>query len=118
VPHRRQGWQGRAERRDVARRGSAFQRLEHRARIVALDKQDLPADHAALQFARAPERGEPAAVDECDPVAVLGFVHVVGGDDDTDAFAGERVDQVPEAAARGRVDSGGRLVEKEDRRFV
>ncbi len=108
----------RAERRDVARARRVRERLEHRAGVVALDQQDLAADRAALELRRAAERDETAAVDQRDAIAVLGFVHVVRGDDDGDAALRERIDQVPEPPARGRVDARGRLVEEQDRRLV
>ncbi len=56
--------EGVCERRDVAGRGLGFERLQHRAGIVALDQEDLAADGALLQFAGTPERDQPAAVDE------------------------------------------------------
>jgi hypothetical protein len=73
---------------------------------------------AALEFARTAERRELTRIDERDAIAVLGFVHVVGGDDDANPVAGERIDEVPEAPPRGGVHPGGRLVEEQDRRLV
>ena len=43
-----------------------------------------------------------AAVDQAEPVAVLGLVHVVRGDEDRHALARQLVDQVPELAAADR----------------
>jgi hypothetical protein len=40
---------------------------------------------------------------------------VMGRDQDGDAVGGERVDQVPESPARGRLDPRGRFIEKQDR---
>ena len=53
-----------------------------------------------------------------DAMAALGLVHVVGGDQHGEAFAGEVVDHVPELAARLGVDAGGRLVEQQQLRLV
>ena len=48
------------------------------------------------------------------------FVHVGGGDDDTHlrAARADRVDEIPELAARERIDAGRRLVENEQIRIV
>ena len=59
--------------------------------------------------------GEDAsALDEGDAVAAVGFVHVRRRDDDREATARERRQQVPELAARYGVDAGRRLVEEQD----
>ena len=75
-------------------------------------------DRAAFELAGTAERRQPAAVDQGDAIAIFGFVHVMRGDDDADALARERVDEVPEAAARLRIDARSRLVEEQDRRLV
>ena len=46
-------------------------------------------------------------------MAALGLVHVVRGDQHGQAARGERVDLVPEIAARLRIDAGGRFVEQQ-----
>ena len=51
-------------------------------------------------------------------VAVLGLVHVVGGDEHGDAAVGQAPDQLPERAPRDRVDARGRLVEEHELRRV
>jgi hypothetical protein len=50
-----------------------------------------------------------------DAIAMLGLVHVVRGDQDGAALAGQTVDEVPEVAARGGVHTARRLVQQEDR---
>ena len=56
-----------------------------------------------------------AVVHRHQPVEALRFVHIGGGDDDAHlrAARADRVDQVPELAARQRVDAGRRLVENQ-----
>src|SRR6266853_3329630 len=50
--------------------------------------------------------------------AALGFVHVVGGDEEGDAMTGKLEKEIPELAARHRVDAGGGLVEEKKGRLV
>src|SRR5215470_13315108 len=50
--------------------------------------------------------------------ATLGFVHVVRGDEESDAVTGEFEEQIPQLTARDRIDTCGRLVEEEEFRFV
>ncbi len=70
-----------------------------------------------LQIARGDDL---AVVHRHQPVEALGFVHIGGGDDDAHlrAAGANRVDQVPELAARQRIDAGCRLVENEEVRIV
>src|ERR671936_1620717 len=49
---------------------------------------------------------------------MLGLVHVVRGDQDGAALAGQTVDEVPEVAARGGVHTARRLVKQQDRRTM
>ena len=51
-------------------------------------------------------------------VAALGLVHVMRGDEHRDAFGGERVDVLPELAARFRIDARRGLVEQQQLRCV
>src|SRR5262249_33010398 len=60
----------------------------------------------------------PGKIEVRDPPAALGLVHVVRRDEERDLLPGEREEQVPELSPREGVDSGGRLVEKEDARPV
>ena len=56
-----------------------------------------------------------AVVHRHQPVEALGLVHIGGGDDDAHLrpARADRVDEVPELAARQRIDAGRRLVEDE-----
>lgn len=59
--------------------------------------------------------GDGAAVGHQDePVALLGFLHVVGGDQDAGAVLGLRMHGVPQACAGERVDAGGGFVQDEE----
>lgn len=53
-------------------------------------------------------------VDVADVAAAFGFVHVMGGDEEGHAEAGELEEEVPEFAAGDGVDAGGGFVEEED----
>ena len=61
-----------------------------------------------------------AVVHRHQPVEALRFVHIGGGDNDAHLrpARADRVDEVPELAARQGVDAGGRLVEDEKVRVV
>src|SRR5208337_1658445 len=61
-----------------------------------------------------------AVVHRHQPVESLGFVHVGGGDHHAHlrAARADGIDEVPELAARQRVDAGGRLIEDEKVRVV
>ena len=56
--------------------------------------------------------------DQYDSITVLGFIHVVNGDENRDPLMGEVVDQRPEAPSRNRIDAGGRLVQKKNFRAL
>ncbi len=77
-----------------------------------------PLGHFHLQFVRRAQRNQFAAIDQPEPVAVFRLVHVMGRDEDRDALARQFVNQIPELAAADRIDAGGGLVEKHDRRLV
>src|ERR1700761_2885233 len=63
--------------------------------------------------------GEEIAVGNVgEAVATLGFVHVVGGDEEGEALRGENVDLLPKVAAGLGIDAGGGLVEEEEARLV
>ena len=56
-----------------------------------------------------------AVVDDGEAVAeFVGLFHVVGGEDDGDAFAAESLDGVPHGDAALGIEAGGGLVEEED----
>src|SRR2546430_14011689 len=50
--------------------------------------------------------------------AALGFVHVVSGDKERDAVTGKLEEEIPELAARDRIDAGGGLVEEKKGRLL
>ena len=63
--------------------------------------------------------GEQLAVEDVgEAMAALGFIHVVRGDEERQALAGELMDLLPEIAARLRIHAGGRLVEEQQLRLV
>src|SRR5215471_7454678 len=53
-----------------------------------------------------------------DVAAAFSFVHVVGGYEKRDAVAGKLKEQIPELAARDRVDARGGFIKKKQLRFV
>src|SRR6266581_9789256 len=61
---------------------------------------------------------ELAVINVGDVAAALGFVHVVGGDEEGDAVSTHLEEKVPELAARDRIDAGGGLIEKEKLGFM
>src|SRR5712692_9482613 len=61
---------------------------------------------------------ELAVINVGDVAAALGFVHVVSGDEERDAVAGKLEEEIPELAARDRVDPGGGLVKEKKLRLV
>src|SRR6266446_763078 len=61
---------------------------------------------------------ELAVIDVGNVTAPLRFVHVMRGDEESDAMAGKLEKQIPELAARDGVDPGSRLVEEKECRLV
>ncbi len=51
-------------------------------------------------------------------VAIFGLFHEMGGDHDGDALFGKRIDALPELAARERIHSGCRFIQKQNIRFM
>ena len=69
------------------------------------------------ELARRLVGDHPAVIDDRDPVAqLLGFLEIVGRQDDGDALGVEPADIVPQLPAKLDVDARGRLVEHQDRR--
>ncbi len=67
-----------------------------------------------LEIGRRIERDDLALVDDGDAVAVLGFVHVVRGDEDGDLLAlVQLVDVLPDRGAGLRIEPDGGLVEEQ-----
>ena len=58
-----------------------------------------------------PSRQQPALAHEEQPVAALGLVHHVAGDDEAAAVGGELVEEPPQVAPQHRVEADGGLVE-------
>ena len=85
---------------------------------MASRSQAAPCRYLAFKAGRRIESQQLAAVHEGHPVAVLGFIHVMGGDEDRRALSRQFVDQVPELAAGHRVHAAGRLVEEQQLRPV
>ena len=71
-----------------------------------------------LQFSGRAERDHASAVHQRDAMAVFGFVHVVGGDENSVAGCGKLVDQVPETAPGDGIDAAGGLVQKQNGRLM
>ena len=60
------------------------------------------------------DQHDPAVVDDADPVRhLLGFLDVMGGQNDRDALAAQAPNQRPHVAAEIDVDARGRLVEEQ-----
>jgi len=82
-----------------------------------VDGERRPHGSAAVSGQRTgrAERDHPPAVDDRDPVAErLGLLHEVGHQHDGGAAISDPANQVPRGAARGRVETGGQLVEEDD----
>src|SRR5215475_8848573 len=82
---------------------------------------DLDAQRAGgLDFGKFAKRvgravgDEFAVIDVGDVAAAFGFVHVVRGDEKSDAVSGKFEEQIPKLAASDRIDAGGRLIEEEE----
>ena len=81
---------------------------------VAGPKLDAIGTGLALQLARAALGYDAALVDDHDSCRKLvGFVEVLGGEHDVGAIRSEYSDRIPELDSASRVESGCRLVEKE-----
>src|SRR5271156_434427 len=71
-----------------------------------------------LEFRGRAVSDELAVVNVGDVTAAFGFVHVVRGNEKSDALAGKLEKQIPELAAGDRIDAGGGLIEKKKFWFV
>ena len=58
-----------------------------------------------LELRHSAERDKFGEIDVADAAAALGLVHVMGGDEERDALAGEAEKQVPESAAGNGIDA-------------
>src|SRR5215210_3538566 len=96
------------QRQLVERRVCRKRELEHVLRPETGDERPRGAlsDGASVVYDR-------------DPVAQpLGFVHVVGGEQDGSAVRFEAVDQIPELSAGLRVQARGRLIQEQELRVA
>jgi hypothetical protein len=94
------------------------ERLCEPVRLRGFEPERLVAEFGREVAGRA-EGDEAAAVEDRDAVAALGLFHQVRRHDDGRAFvAAEAGEGGPELAAGRRVETGGRLVEQEERRTV
>ena len=101
--------------------GDAFQLGQPLDRIQQGSGCQVPG--GALQIGRFERQGsivrqQLAPVHKANPVAVLGFIHVMSGDENGRPLRGELVNQVPELTPRHRVDAAGRLIQEQERRLV
>ena len=107
---------GDASRRAHAVESRAASSIVERAAIrrASANSTTCSAPSDRDQLARRAERDHLAVIDDRDAVAEhLRFVHVVRREHDRAAERFEFGDQIPELAARLRIETGGRLVEKE-----
>jgi hypothetical protein len=101
----------------LAERGAegSFGRIE--ARGVGEVEPDVSAWDAPLEFFRASDSDHLAVVENGDPVGqFVRLVQLLRGQEDRDAACHEIADGLPHHAAAARVETGGRLVEKDDAR--
>jgi len=94
------------------------QNLERFAGWFAINFDDASAHLFFFDVARRAGRDEPPLVNEREPMTLLGFIHVMRRHKNRRALRGELVQQSPKIAATHRVHAGGRLVEKQQLRFV
>src|SRR5215211_2056095 len=89
------------------------QLLDRPGVVVGGDLDPVLAD-AGLQRRRGVEGDDPALVDDGDAVAVLGLVHVVGGDEHGDLLAAVQLLQVvPDRGPGLGVEADGRLIQEQ-----
>src|SRR5918993_1199597 len=105
---------GRSEYRGLLHFRLVFQLAHDVDRTVRIDFENRPLGEDLLQLARGAHRSKLAGIDDCDAMAVLGFVQVVRGHQDRDPCARHIFDETPELPARHRIDATSRLVEKND----
>lgn len=68
----------------------------------------------ADELARRAKRDHFSVIHDRDAVAeAFGLIHIVGGEDDRASGGAELLDEIPELAARLRVETGRRLIEEE-----
>ena len=94
----------------AGRRSSAVAR---RAQLARPRSRPRRVDLAHQPLGRA-RRDQPPAVEDREPVAALGLVHVVGRDEDRRAALDQPEQALPEVAPALRIDGAGRLVEEQE----
>ena len=94
-----------AEDGDVANAVKMAHAFDGVADPLAFEQQQRTLDRAQLELGRRSQRDQFAAIHQRQTVAVFGFVHVVRGDEDSDAVGAHPLNQFPEQAARERVDA-------------
>ena len=114
----------------IGGRAQRAHRLDRRQRLqvggavgqigLELQLDAAGAGHRGFQRHRRVQRHDAAAVDDRDPVAeAVGLVHVMRGEKERAALLGAQMrDHLPHRNARGRVEAGGGLVQKQDLRVV
>src|SRR5947209_5618553 len=95
-----------------------WQQLERLDRWLTLHLQERARQARLAQLARWGQGDHAPVEHQRNPVGVLGFVDVVGGQEDGHPAARQTIDQCPKAAARYRIDTGGWLVEEQQWRLV
>ena len=96
--------------------GDTRQPLEHLGRAISISGDDFHhvARQARAQAAGRVEREEPPFVQQRDARAPLRFVEIRRRHQNRDALREKLGQQLPELAARHRIDAGRRLVEQDD----
>ena len=98
-------------RRTAARRSTAASAGRHR---VGKQETDDGAARAIDEFLGCPFGDQTTGGEHADPIGqLLGFVEVVRGQQHGRAVVTERLDEVPRATTRRRIEAGGRLVEEQ-----
>ncbi len=86
--------------------------------VVGVDDQGF-AYEVGLELGRRALVHDPAAVDDADPVGLLGLLEVVGRQEDRRAaLRADRPEVVPQRSAARRIEAGRRLVEEQHTRPV
>ncbi len=80
--------------------------------------KDLARGERFLQLGRRAQGDHFAAVHERDAMAVFRLVHIMRGDENGVAGRGELIDQIPELPPGDGIDAAGRLIQKQNGRFV
>src|SRR5882672_11286450 len=109
--------QHRAEEGDVLDAGLASEPRQQVTHVAAFDKKR---DQAGLpdDVVNGALCNDLAEIDVDDAVATLGFVHVMGADENRQPAFAQAMDFLPEIAARLGIDAGRGLVEQQQPRIV